>query len=82
MVPSQQTEEKYVESVNRSLERYEHVLGYLIRNPKAEPGITMKLENRDLDTGAKVRPGGYRLTDQTYANLLQQDYEPWERRFP
>jgi hypothetical protein len=30
----------------------------------------MKLENRDLDTGDKVRPGGYRLTDQTYAKLL------------
>ena len=32
----------------------------------------MKLENRDLDTGDKVRPGGYRLTDQTYAQLLQK----------
>jgi len=70
--PQQQTEERYVESVNRSLERYEQVLGYLTRNPSAEPGITMKLENRDLDTGAKVRPGGYRLTDQTYAQLLQK----------
>ena len=28
------------------------------------------LPNRDLDTGAPVRPGGYRLTDQTYAKLL------------
>ena len=24
----------------------------------------------DLDTGARVKPGGYRLTDQTYARLL------------
>lgn len=70
--PIQGTEEKYVESVNRSLDRYEQLLGYLTKNPKAEPGITMKLENRDLDTGAKVRPGGYRLTDQTYAQLLQK----------
>jgi hypothetical protein len=70
--PNHETEEKYVESVNRSLDRYEQVLGYLTKNPKAEPGITMKLENRDLDTGAKVRPGGYRLTDQTYAQLLQK----------
>jgi hypothetical protein len=28
------------------------------------------LPNRDLDTGIQVRPGGYRLTDQTYAKLL------------
>jgi len=70
--PQQQTEERYVESVNRSLERYEQVLGYLTNNRKAEPGITMKLENRDMDTGAKVRPGSYRLTDQTYAQLLQK----------
>ena len=70
--PQQQTEERYVESVDRSLERYEQVLGYLTRNPKAEPGIAMKLENRDLDTGEKVRPGGYRLTDQTYAQLLEK----------
>jgi len=32
----------------------------------------MKLENRDLDTGLKVRPGGYRLTDWTYAHLLDK----------
>ena len=70
--PNRETEEKYVESVNRSLDRYEQLLGYLTKNSKAEPGITMKLENRDLDTGAKVRPGGYRLTDQTYAQLLQK----------
>jgi hypothetical protein len=28
------------------------------------------LPNRDLDTGAKIKPGGYRLTDDTYAKLL------------
>jgi hypothetical protein len=70
--PNQETEEKYIDSVNRSLDRYEQLLGYLTKNPKAEPGITMKLENRDLDTGAKVRPGGYRRTDRTYAQLLQK----------
>ena len=30
------------------------------------------LENRDLDTGNAVKPGGYRLTDQTYADLLHR----------
>jgi hypothetical protein len=30
------------------------------------------LPNRDLDTGHVVRPGGYRLTDSTYATLLHR----------
>jgi hypothetical protein len=30
------------------------------------------LENRDLDTGNAVKPGGYRLTDETYAELLHR----------
>jgi hypothetical protein len=28
------------------------------------------LPNRDLDTGNEVQPGGYSLTDETYASLL------------
>jgi hypothetical protein len=30
------------------------------------------LPNRDLDTGQTVKPGGYRLTDETYAELLHR----------
>jgi hypothetical protein len=30
------------------------------------------LPNRDLDTGLMVKPGGYSLTDQTYAELLHR----------
>ena len=30
------------------------------------------LPNRDLDTGQVVKPGGYRLTDETYAELLHR----------
>ncbi|HEY5329957.1 MAG TPA: zinc dependent phospholipase C family protein [Acidobacteriaceae bacterium] len=30
------------------------------------------LQNRDLDTGRVVRPGGYSLTDSTYADLLHR----------
>ena len=30
------------------------------------------LKNRDLDTGYVVRPGGYSLTDSTYADLLHR----------
>jgi hypothetical protein len=70
--PNQQTEEKYVASVNRTLDRYEEVLGELARDPAADPRVTMNLENRDLDTGAPVKPGAYALTDQTYAKLLDR----------
>lgn len=30
------------------------------------------LPNRDLDTGSPVKPGGYRLTDETYATLTHR----------
>jgi len=33
---------------------------------------TRPLKNRDLDTGRVVQPGGYPLTDSTYASLLHQ----------
>jgi hypothetical protein len=68
--PNQETEEKYVTSVNRTLDRYESLLGDLARQPTADPRVTMNLENRDLDTGYRVKPGTYPLTDQTYARLL------------
>jgi hypothetical protein len=70
--PSPETEEKYIESVNRAVDWYQELLGSLTRNPLAEPGIAMKLDNVDLDTGLKVRPGAYPLTDQAYAKLLKE----------
>ncbi|HZD48484.1 MAG TPA: zinc dependent phospholipase C family protein [Silvibacterium sp.] len=70
--PQPETEQRYIESVNRTVDRYEQLLGYLTRKPREEPRISMNLENRDLDTGDKVRPGGYRLTDWTYARLLDK----------
>jgi hypothetical protein len=39
----------------------------LISNDPGHP-----LPNRDLDTGRLVQPGGYRLTDSTYALLLHR----------
>jgi hypothetical protein len=36
------------------------------------PDAKHPLPNRDLDTGQVVKPGGYRLTDQTYAELLHR----------
>lgn len=70
--PNQQTEEKYVTSVNRTLDRYDELLSDLAREPAADPRVTMNLENRDLDTGYEVKPGAYPLTDQTYAKLLDK----------
>ena len=36
------------------------------------PDAKHPLPNRDLDTGQVVKPGGYPLTDQTYAELLHR----------
>ncbi len=40
--------------------------------PNAETKALHPLANRDLDTGRVVRPAGYPLTDQTFANLLHR----------
>jgi hypothetical protein len=40
------------------------------RQPQRDP--RHPLPNRDLDTGHVVQPGGYSLTDSTYADLLHQ----------
>jgi hypothetical protein len=61
--PNVQTEEKYVDSLNHSADALRHALSHF-------SAVTTALPNRDLDTGAPVKPGGYPLTDQTYAKLL------------
>ena len=62
--PTVQTHGRYVESVNAAT----GALGKLLNEKSIAPNL---LPNRDLDTGERVRPGGYRLTDQTYAKLLK-----------
>jgi len=37
-----------------------------------QPNPEHPLPNRDLDTGQVVKPGGYALTDETYAELLHR----------
>lgn len=69
-IPTEETESKYIASVNRSLDRYQDLLDRLHQFPAENPKITMKLDNRDLDTGYVVQPGGYPRTDKTYAKLL------------
>ncbi|MFL6451002.1 MAG: zinc dependent phospholipase C family protein [Bryobacteraceae bacterium] len=62
--PELSTLERYLESVNRSTASMRNLLGHL--------DGTLRLPNRDLDTGDRVKPGGYRLTDETYAKLLNE----------
>lgn len=66
--PDETTEQSYVKSVNVATASLRHVLGDLERDGSAD--LATDLPNRDLDTGKRVRPGGYRLTDETYAKLL------------
>ncbi len=71
-IPTEETESKYIASVNRSLDFYEDLLDRLYQSPAQAPEVTMNLDDRDLDTGYIVQPGGYPLTDKTYANLLDR----------
>jgi hypothetical protein len=63
--PTEETHGWYVQSVNTATSSLEKLL-------QGENLSASTLPNRDLDTGAKVRPGGYRLTDETYAQLLKE----------
>ncbi len=65
--PNAETQEKYLQSVNRSAESLRQLLMQL-NTIKSSFG----LPNCDLDTGDKVHPGAYRLTDETYAKLLNK----------
>ncbi|HET9742007.1 MAG TPA: zinc dependent phospholipase C family protein [Terriglobales bacterium] len=67
-IPDRKTEEWYLESVNRTIDRYREMLDELRASPKKE----LALANRDLDTGDGVKPGRYRRTDTTYAKLLDR----------
>jgi hypothetical protein len=70
--PNADTEERYVESVNRTVARYEELLDLLAKSPKASARTTLNLDNRDLDTGARAEAGSYALMDQAYAKLLDR----------
>jgi len=64
-VPSTQTEDMYVKSVNNTVENYQSLL-------KAQAVNDLKLTNTDCDTGRPTHPGEYRLADRTYAKLLDE----------
>ena len=64
-IPTQQTEDMYIASVNHTLDNYRSLL--------AEVGTkTLTLPNTDFDTGQMTRAGEYALTDKTYAHLLNK----------
>jgi hypothetical protein len=73
--PNQQTEDLYIKSVNRSITALRLVLTNYDR-------IDHYISNRDLDTGAVVKPGSYPLTDKTYAKLLAMLTKTPERPIP
>lgn len=65
-IPTADTEQLYVKSVNRAVEVYEADL------KEMETEAAPVFPDRDLDTGEKNRPGAYALTDATYARLLHE----------
>ncbi|MGH9683576.1 MAG: zinc dependent phospholipase C family protein [Candidatus Acidiferrales bacterium] len=67
-IPNTQTEGWYVASVNRTVDTYRGMLDTL----RTSGAAGIPLPNRDLDTGNLVKPGGYPLTDKTYAKLLDR----------
>ena len=73
--PNPRTEDLYINSVNRSITALRLVLANF-------DSISTYVPNRDLDTGEKVKPGGYKLTDRTYAKLLKDLTKHPERRIP
>ncbi len=63
--PTEETERAYIASVNLSIAA---LAVYLHRLTGTQ--IDMGLADRDLDTGQQMVPGGYPLTDRTYAQLV------------
>lgn len=64
-IPTQQTEDLYIASVNHTLDTYKNLL--------AETGVDkLHLANTDFDTGHATHTGEYSLSDDAYAQLLDQ----------
>ncbi len=83
--PNQAAESLYVKSVNDTTERLRLELLHLRVPPPAvgPPPIRQNIfPNLDLDTGERVRPGTYHLTDQTYAKLLRTIVKDPARHVP
>jgi len=64
-IPTRQTEDLYIASVNRTLDDYRHLLEKVHEKQ-------LDLPNTDFDTGKVTHAGEYRLSDDAYANLLDR----------
>ncbi len=64
-IPSRQSEDLYLASVNRTVDRYRAELREVADH-------RLHLENLDCDTGKPTQPGEYALSDKTYAKLLDK----------
>jgi hypothetical protein len=80
--PTQDTEAEYMHAVVLSVSSLRRALRRFTPHDgtPAPPKVIVRLSrsrlhpvpNRDLDTGQVVKPGGYPLTDSTYADLLHR----------
>jgi hypothetical protein len=64
-VPTRQTEDMYIKSVDDTVENYTELLRELNTGK-------LELPNRDCDTGRETVAGEYALTDKTYAFLIDR----------
>lgn len=64
-IPTQQTEDMYIKSVDLTVEDYSK----LLQQTKVQD---LRLPNKDCDTGKDTRAGEYQLTDKAYERLLNQ----------
>ena len=76
-IPDAESQQWYVKSVDDTLKRYKAVLTHLTNDGKSP-----SLPDLDLDTGNRELPGSYRLTDQTYAELLKRITAVPDRKLP
>lgn len=77
-IPTPDTEAWYIESVNRTVDVFRGILDS--QRKGVDPPLT--LANIDLDTGDRVKPGAYKLSDETYAQLLRRLTLKPDRRIP
>lgn len=67
-IPTLETEEWYLSSVNHTVDRFREILHNLLTKPETPIGFA----NLDLDTGDRVRFGDYALADKAYGELLRR----------
>jgi hypothetical protein len=62
--PTPATEQDYINSLVHTVDVFRQTL--------VHASAAANIPNKDLDTGDIIRPGTYRLCDETYANLLHE----------